>query len=349
MSFWLAAHFMFTQVQYQALQGSSNELSWMATWLKLSPWFLLWIPITAIEFIIVQRAPSRKHERARKIIYHLLWAMVLLTVYWITATFLRALIESQVDQVWQNLYSVLTTSAQLDIYIYVFILALASGAQFYHKSMEEKLELKRLQHALSVEQLKTLRSQLNPHFLFNALNTIASLVRLKRDAEAVTGLSELSLMLRSILENKNNEDVSIENEIAFINCYLSLQKMRFTDKLDIRVQVDKQCLDIKIPNMLLHPLVENAVQHGSQLESNKNLIQLTISKINHSLQIELTNKVAKNDNHQGFGIGLSNTRERLAKLYSQFHLTLNAIDDDLFETTLVIPIGEQDAKYTDCR
>ena len=341
--FWLASHFLFTSVQYRALLGTPNELTWMVAWVKLSPWFINWIWVTAAAFIVVENTPNHFHKFYHKVIYHLAWMLGLLSTYWLLATFLRALIEDNVHAYWDSVVSVLMNSAQLDVFIYIFVLALAMGAKFYHSSMEEKLELRRLQHALSVEQLKTLRSQLNPHFLFNALNTIASLVRLKRESEAVTALSELSQMLRTILENKNSEDVKIRDEIAFINCYLSLQKMRFAEKLDARVSVADDCLELPIPNMLLHPLVENAVQHGSQLESNRNLLDLQIRREGNDLNITLTNKVAKHDNHEGFGIGLTNTRARLARLYKDFSFELKPVEDDLFVTSLAIPIGERDA------
>lgn len=341
--FWLAVHFLFTQVQYRASLGSENELTWFRTWVLLSPWFLNWIWMGAGIFLVAKHHSAKERSLTYKVSFHAVWMLILLSCYWIVATLMRSVFESDLTEFLPRLGRVLTNSAQLDVFIYGFILALALGLRFYHESMEEKLELRRLQHALSQEQLKSLRSQLNPHFLFNTLNTIASLVRLKRDKEAVSALSELSQMLRTILENKNNEDVRIKDEVAFINCYLSIQKMRFAEKLEAQVTVAPDCLDIQIPNMLLHPLVENAVQHGSQLESNKNPLNLDIKRTHNELRVKLTNKVAHNDQHKGFGIGLTNTRARLARLYSHFELELHPVNDDVFETLLAIPIGEQDA------
>jgi LytS/YehU family sensor histidine kinase len=91
--------------------------------------------------------------------------------------------------------------------------------------------------------------------------------------------------------------------------------------------------------MLLHPLVENAVQHGSQLESNRNLVDLNVSREGDQLLVKLTNKVAENDQHKGFGIGVSNTRDRLEKLYKVYRLDLCAKRGGFFETTLAIPIS----------
>lgn len=341
--FWLAVHIMFTYVQVQAMLGTEREVSFWHAWVLFSPWFLNWIWVTAAIFVVTRFNDSSDRTLSMKAFSHLGWMLFLLATYWVIASFFRSLIDGDVSGFGTKLWTVITTSAQLDVFIYLATLAVALGIRFYHAAVEERLEVKRLNNALTQEQLKTLRSQLNPHFLFNTLNTIASLVRLKRDKDAVKALSELSLMLRKILENKNNSDIKVKEEIAFINSYLAIQKMRFAEKLETEVHVQQDCLEIEIPNMLLHPLVENAVQHGSQLESNRNLLNLDIRRRDNELTITLTNKVAQNDKHAGFGIGLSNTRARLARLYNHFQLELHPINDDLFETVLAIPIGEQDA------
>ncbi|GAB5379900.1 MAG: hypothetical protein Alis3KO_14420 [Aliiglaciecola sp.] len=342
--FWLAVHAFFTHIQHGAALGTPKELSWIWTWVLLSPWFLNWIPITGAIFAVVKHNDRPEKPLTNKVLSHLFWMVVLLFLYWFLATFIRLLLSgNSLDEYGPAVLRTLTTSSQLDIFIYLGVLASGMGIRFYHNAIQESIELKRMHHALTQEQLKTLRSQLNPHFLFNALNTIASLVRLKREKDAVSALSELSLMLRKILENKNHNDIKIRDEIAFINSYLAIQKMRFADKLDTTIFVQPECLELAIPNMLLHPLVENAVQHGSQLESNKNLLNLKITRDKDELKVVLTNKIAKNDQHSGFGIGLTNTRERLSRIYGHFRLELHPLQDDLFETLLAIPIGEKDA------
>ncbi|MFT6899271.1 MAG: LytS/YehU family sensor histidine kinase [Paraglaciecola sp.] len=102
-------------------------------------------------------------------------------------------------------------------------------------------------------------------------------------------------------------------------------------------------MDIELPNMLLQPLVENAVQHGSPLESNMCIIKLTISKVSHHLNIKLTNKVAKDDTHKGFGLGLTNAHERLMKIYPNFTLMAKPLAEELFKTIVAIPLGDDDA------
>ena len=324
--------------------NTEGEVSWIRTWVLMSPWYLSWVWVTVGVFIVVQRNANEDITVSRRVLNHLFWMIILLISYWAFCTLCRnILFGDEFTQFWPIFTRTLYTSSQLDVFIYLGVLAAAIAINFYHNVLEEKIELKRLQNELTQEQLKTLRSQLNPHFLFNTLNTIASLVRLKREKEAVSALSELSLMLRKILENTDHADVRVKEEVDFINSYLTLQKMRFADKLDTHILVHPDCLEFSIPNMLLHPLVENAVQHGSQLESNQNPLNLEISRDEHELMFVMTNRVARHDNHQGFGIGLTNTRERLTRIYTHFRLELRPLENDVFETTLAIPIGELDA------
>lgn len=341
---WCALHIIFTQVQWGASLGSEKESSWAHLWLLLLPWFANWTWMTACVFIVAVKNNDPGRSITAKVMTHVVSAIILLSVYWATCVFFQMLIKGEpLSTYFENVQRIVAISAEIDIALYISVLSIALGLLFYHGIVEDRIELKRLNHALTGEQLKTLRSQLNPHFLFNALNTIASLVRLKREKDAVHALSELSLMLRTILENKSHDDVKLKDEIAFIKSYLSIQQMRFTNKLDAHISVAEDCLNLDIPNMLLQPLVENAVQHGSQLESNKNLLNLEITRSATELKVKLTNKVAVDDSHAGFGIGLTNTRARLSRLYKHFQLELTPLSDDLFETLLAIPIGEQDA------
>lgn len=333
-----------TYIQYAAVKGTTLELPWLRTWVLLSPWFLNWVWVTGAIFMVAKANENEHLPLYRKLVNHAIAMLTLLFVYVVAANTMRGLLVARPwDEYWSAIVRTLTGSVHLDVFIYLGVLALAVGMRFYHQSLHARVELRKLQVALIEEQLKTLRTQLNPHFLFNALNTIASLVRLKRESEAVKALSSLSMMLRTILDNKNQADVKIKDEISFIKSYLTIQKMRFDDKLDTQLEVDSDCFDLEIPNMLLHPLVENAIQHGSQSEAKKNPLQLHVKKQQNMLHIRLINAVATNDSHHGYGIGISNTRERLARLYENFHFDLRQRDDGMFETRLAIPLGDTDA------
>lgn len=341
---WLAIHGLFVHVEFNSAQESGSEISWISTWVFMSPWYFNWIWVTAGIFALIYRNEKSDRSYIRRLCSYISGMILLLVCYWALCVFIGTLIRGQsFSEYWRVFTTVVSNSFQIDILIYFSVLTLGFAIRFYHTSINESTELKQLKYELTQEQLRTLRSQLNPHFLFNALNTIASLVRLKREKDAVHALSELSFMLRKILDNKNQVNVKIKEEINFINSYLSIQKMRFSDKLNTHISVQPECLELKIPNMILHPLVENAVSHGSQLESNNNILNLEISRNMNELQIVMTNKVAKHDAHNGFGIGLRNTRERLSKTYKDFKLETNQMDNELYQTSLIIPLGEFDA------
>jgi sensor histidine kinase YesM len=338
--FWLAVLTIYAHLQYRAFEESEKSQGWLISWYELSPWFTTYILLTIALYTLTKIIEGKDRLVRQRIALHFSAMVLLLVAYWIISTAVFFTITSRDFTTFSSfIYTMLSGTIQLDLLIYLGLLSLCLSLCFHDKRIQEKLDFKNLQTALIDEQLKTLRTQLNPHFLFNALNTAVSLIRLKRDDEAVQALAELSSMLRKILEHKNDAGSKVKEEIAFIKNYLCIQQMRFSDKLDVNISVAENCLELEIPNMLLHPLVENAVQHGSQLESNRNLVDLNVSREGNQLLVKLTNKVAENDQHKGFGIGVSNTRDRLAKLYKDYRLDLCTNRDGFFETTLAIPIS----------
>ncbi|MBU3004897.1 sensor histidine kinase [Paraglaciecola arctica] len=336
---WLAVHAIYAHLQFRAFEGNEDALGWLVGWYELSPWFIAYIFHTITLYTLTKIIESKQRPIKQRIILHTISMGLLLVANWLSSTALYFVItQADFATFIPFLLQMLSTTMQLDLLICFGLLSMILGLCFHDKRIQEKLDFKNLQTALIDEQLKTLRTQLNPHFLFNALNTAVSLIRLKRDEEAVQALAELSSMLRKILEHKHNTNSKVKEEIAFIKNYLCIQQMRFSDKLDVKISVEDCCLEVEIPNMLLHPLVENAVQHGSQLESNQNLVDLKVSRNGDQLLVKLTNRVAENDQHKGFGIGVSNTKDRLKKLYKDYRLDLCSDREGFFETTLVIPI-----------
>ena len=171
---------------------------------------------------------------------------------------------------------------------FIILLVALSYALIKYWIQNEKLKRVLLEEKLSTE-MAFLKSKINPHFLFNTLNTIASLIRLDDKRHAIKALSELSFMLRKVLENQRHQLISLEQEVEFIQSYLTIQKMRFSHKLKTSVNIDNECLPLEVPFMLLQPLVENAVQHGSQLESDENELKLSIYCRDNYLHVKLIN------------------------------------------------------------
>ena len=165
--------------------------------------------------------------------------------------------------------------------------------------------------------LERLRGQLQPHFLFNSLNAISSMVlRDKRD-EAHESLTDLADLLRMSLDHSNDQFVSLEEEFAFSRRYMDLVAVRFPDHIEFDVEVDPKSLGAEVPSMLLQPLIENAVKYCSDAGSNNKLIKFRTTCSSDKLQIVISNPTVGEELNitNSVGIGLSNTRERLFHLY----------------------------------
>jgi two-component system, LytTR family, sensor kinase len=199
--------------------------------------------------------------------------------------------------------------------------ALFRSNQEARRSEREALELKvhssQLAEQLTSSQLSALKMQLHPHFLFNTLSAIMVLVRQGKGREAETMLSRLSDLLRHTLDDVETQEVPLWRELDFLRLYLSIEQVRFEDRLRVRIEAGPEVSDALVPHMALQPIVENAVRHGLGQSEQPVLIQVTVSRINGHLALTVT------DDGPGCpapvfeekGIGLTNTRNRLQRLY----------------------------------
>jgi two-component system LytT family sensor kinase len=202
----------------------------------------------------------------------------------------------------------------LTLVIYWVVLAVLRGAESRRGLRDEKLRSAQLESRLAQSQLQTLRTQLQPHFLFNTLNAISALA-LADPVQARTMIARLSDFLRLTLEEDAQQHVSLARELEFLDAYLSIQRVRFGERLTTRIEVAIDTLGAAVPHLILQPLVENALQHG--------LLPLTVGG---ELRIGARREgdtllVLVEDNGKGLptaalreGIGLGNTRARLQAL-----------------------------------
>src|SRR6185295_16495337 len=128
-----------------------------------------------------------------------------------------------------------------------------------HKYRENELQAAELRAQLSQAQLEALRVQLQPHFLFNTLNGIVGLIRNHENQEAIRMTTGLSELLRHVLEHPGQQEVSLREELEFLGSYLGIQQMRFSDRLKVEMEVEKETLDARVPSLILQPIVENAI------------------------------------------------------------------------------------------
>ncbi len=208
---------------------------------------------------------------------------------------------------------------------YAKILAVALVIDFYRRFQQGSARAAELERQLAEARLQTLQTQLQPHFLFNTLNAIASLVR-SDPGQAERMISRLGDLLRATLTRSDRLEVTLAEEWEFTRRYLEIEQVRFSDRLTVRVEIDPAVLDAQVPALLLQPLVENAIRHGiaRRAEPGEIVIAGRAVQNGEALEISVSDNGAGLDSGSpaGSGVGLENTRKRLAQLYGAERATL---------------------------
>ncbi|HSG99224.1 MAG TPA: histidine kinase [candidate division Zixibacteria bacterium] len=234
----------------------------------------------------------------------------------------------------------------LAVAIYWVILGAGHAIDYYRLSHKRRVREIELQKQLAETQLLALRYQLQPHFLFNTLHSVASLVHQKKTDEAIEMLEGLSKLLRHTFEHIKGHESSLADELEFVTNYVKNERVRFADRLNIHIDVTEDASRCFVPNFVLQPLVENAIRHGIERLPGSGEIRVTaqVSGIDGA-ERELTLRVEDNggglragSNSSGSGVGLQATRERLQRLYSgAAGLTLSAGANSGAVATITIP------------
>lgn len=210
------------------------------------------------------------------------------------------------------------------ILTYFTVLGIQYGFSYYQQYQERarqalRLELhtSELKSQLATARLNALKMQLRPHFLFNTLNAIMVLVRQHQGVQAEQMLARLGDLLRCVLDDVESQEVSLRRELEYLRLYLSIEQVRFADRLRVEISADPAALDAAVPQMGLQPIVENAIRHGLGRSAAAGRIQISAERRDEKVEIRIA------DDGPGFpegaaagdGIGLANTRARLHELY----------------------------------
>lgn len=204
----------------------------------------------------------------------------------------------------------------LDVLAYGSLAGITHAVHFYRRYRERERRALFLESNLNKARLNALQAQLQPHFLFNTLNAIATLLR--RDPKAAEAtLTSLSELLRLSLSQSNNQEISLREEMQFLDRYLEIQQTRFGDRLRFEQQIEPAALDCLVPTLLLQPLVENAIRHGIEPSGNPGVVRVSAQQVDGRLAVSVE------DDGVGLGaepaassgIGLSNLKARLETLY----------------------------------
>lgn len=231
-----------------------------------------------------------------------------------------------------------------DVISYAIVVGFVHLFDLYRRSRDREVDTARLEARLSQAQLQALRLQIQPHFLFNALNTISSLVY--EDSRAADEmLAKLSEFLRLTLDGTARQIVSMEEEIAFLDLYLDIMRARFGDRLEVRIELSEAARGAAVPQLLLQPVVENAVRHGADPDSGAIRIDVRAYRKGDRLVVTVRDwgpGIRDVDAAlTGGGIGLANTADRLERLFGNDHsLEFSSPASGGLEVSVALPFEE---------
>jgi two-component system LytT family sensor kinase len=304
-----------------ALQGFVHDLINGSTWSifdylrwSMIQWYT-WAALAPLVFRLAERYPIQPPLRLSSLGTHLVTsAGVTLLAITIGAT-VSSLFEPGTlgEQFGQFAGKHVATG----VLTYWALLAIQQALHFHAEKTRRELEASRLATDLAQSRLQVLKTQLQPHFLFNTLHAIVTLL----DDDKVSAedmLLRLSELLRAFLEDYDGQEITLRRELELLDLYLGIQRMRFKDRLTTQVYVAPDTLDCAVPSLLLQPIVENAIRHGIGQRIGSDRIEIESRRDGDSLCIDVRNRnstLESKGDAAGHGIGLANTRMRLKELY----------------------------------
>jgi sensor histidine kinase YesM len=252
---------------------------------------------------------------------------------------------------WPVLQRGFVLSFHWDVLIYAAVLGFAHAADYYQRLRDRELHASRLEAQLGRARLDALRAQLNPHFLFNSLNAISELVH-EDPGRADRVINQLAALLRAVLDDSNASEVTLREELDFVRKYLEIEQVRLGERLAVRVEADAAALDVRVPGLILQPLVENAVRHGIAPREGPGVIEVTASRRGGTLELQVRDSgcgaAGRKAGSRSPGVGLSNVRARLAHHFGEgSRLELCPNDAGGHLARIWIPVRAGRAEVTD--
>lgn len=323
---WFAAFALLAVVEAVQMRAGQRFEEFTITWsLALRRGFEAWMPAAVLGLGVVWVADRFSFERQRPgrwIAIHVLTCVLYTLAFAVSHAALlngQTSVRGQVFEFGPLVGKILAFYTVTNLGFYWLVVLAHHGWRYYQQFRERERRAIELEGQLATAQLAALRMQLNPHFLFNTLNTVAALVHDQpRTAERmVTRLSEL---LRASLDSPHTQETTLRDELRLLERFLDIEQVRFSDRLQVEIAAPEDLLDLEVPALLFQPLVENAIRHGIEpLESHG---QIRISARREQDRLILTvedngpglSAAASPASRRG-GIGLSNTRSRLRHLY----------------------------------
>jgi signal transduction histidine kinase len=344
---WLVVALLFSGqgILYFHLRG--EPIGWGDVLLRLFG-ILTWAALTPFIFWVSHRWPITKKDWPRTLLAHGLALLVVLPIdigsFLLMNEFLfHAIVWEGSPSLWEKFVRLTATSFGFSIYYYLGVVGISHALDYYDIMRERELSASQLEARLSEARLQLLKTQLQPHFLFNTLHTISAL--LHDDVRAADRMiTRLSDLLRLTLEKGGEQEVTLREELEFLGPYLAIEQTRFHDRLTVVEDIQPEALDAQVPSMLLQPLVENAVRHGIGARAGAGRIEISARRDNGRLQLEVCDDgtgLPNGSESVQTRVGLGNTQARLRQLYGADHrFELGDAPGGGLRVSIVIPYRE---------
>jgi two-component system, LytTR family, sensor kinase len=354
-----AAAVLYTAMQTLRLTQVIPKVPWPELYLFELPVWLGVMAMSPIVFWLARRLPLFGPHAFRNFLLHIVPGAIAVTLQFMLVEAMRRYIvvpivmgsgiattKPAIDYALEEIANplVATTLAITQVYavfwflIYFALAALYYSFDYYRELTTTRLRFQELQTMLARSELESLRLQIQPHFLFNTLNTVSSLM--SRDIIlARRTLARLSDLLRTTLRDSGVHEVPLASELEFLDAYLEIQAARFGARLVIEKRIDPGVADLLVPRMLLQPLVENSIRHGMRDGDRPLRVTVEAARVDASLRLRIVDDglgLATKSLREG--VGLRNTRERLSQLYGKNQkMDVIALAKGGFEVVLTIP------------
>ena len=296
---------------------------------------VIWSGLTIVVFWLSRMYPLDRRPRTTSVLVHVGASPLIAVAESLISFAVLAMLGMPTEPFIDHFYY----GFPFNIVVYWLIAGVAHGMMYYRRYRERDAQALQLSRQLAQAELQVLKSQLHPHFLFNALNTISALMH--RDVKAADRmLCRLSDLLRAALDHTSEQEVPLLEELNFLESYLEIEQTRLAERLIVRIDVPPNVLDAMVPHMILQPLVENAIRHGVAPRKTPGTVTIRARGRREMLDIEVLDDgpgVPAGRSPNG-GLGLANTKARLEQLYAgQFSFEPRNRAEGGFRVSLSIP------------
>jgi len=327
-------------------EGMNHAASRVFSWGILT--WCAWAPLMPVMVWLARRYSLVGSAWKRNVLVHVPAFLIISAAHSAAATVITLTVKpfdnmgTSPMAFWPRFLSRMAGAFGSDLLVYGAVIGVCYAFDYYRKYREREFLATQLEAQLAQAQLESLRTQLHPHFLFNTLNGVVGLVRDNKNEAAVNMLVGLSDLLRHALEHSTQQEVELKEEIDFLELYLNIQQMRFSDRLQIKLDIDPNTTGALVPSLILQPLAENALRHGIGRSVASGLVGISSHLENGSLKLTVfDNGAGLPENWQlksGGGIGLANTAARLEQLYGENHrLDVRNRTEGGAEVVIVVP------------